>query len=63
MRKWIQSAVANMKKSGTIGAFTRQAKSRGMSPLEFARKVRNNPSAYDKTTIKRAIFALNANKR
>jgi len=63
MKQWIQSAVAGMKKNGTLGAFTRQAKSRGMSPLEFARKVKNNPSAYDKTTVRRAVFALNANKR
>ena len=63
MRQWIQKAVSNMKKNGTVGAFTKQAKARGMSPMEFARKVKNNPSAYDTTTVKRAMFALNARKK
>ena len=52
-----------MERKGTVGAFTKQAARAGMKPLEFARKVKANPSAYDTTTVRRAMFALNANKR
>jgi hypothetical protein len=34
-----------------------------MTPMEFARRVKANPSAYDTTTVRRAMFALNANSR
>lgn len=44
------------------GKFTKQAKSKGMSVQEFARKVLNNKNDYSSTTVKRANFARNASK-
>jgi len=60
---WIRRAVEAMERKGTKGAFTRQARARGLTPMEFARRVKANPSAYDITTVRRAMFALNANSR
>lgn len=62
-KKWIQPAVKKMKARGTIGSFTRQAKRVKMSPKAFARKVLANKSRYSPTTVKRAVFALNAGRR
>ena len=62
-KKWMQGARKEMEKKGTVGSFTAQAKKAGMSPLAFARKVLANPKRYSPTTVKRANFALNANKR
>lgn len=44
------------------GKLTAQAKRRGMSALQFARKVKANPKRYSAATRKRATFALNASK-
>jgi hypothetical protein len=60
---WVRRAAEAMERKGTKGAFTKQARARGMTPMEFARKVKANPSAYDTTTVRRAMFALNANSR
>jgi len=59
---WIQSVDKEMEKKGTKGAFTKQAKKKGMSVKEFAMEVKNNPSDYSETTRKRGQFALNMEK-
>lgn len=56
--KWIQEAVAKMKK----GAFTAQAGRRGKEPMEFATDVLANPGSYTETTRKRAQFLMNIQK-
>jgi hypothetical protein len=58
---WIQDAVGQMKKKGTIGAFTKQAKREGLTPIEFAKKVIKNPKGYTLKTRRRASFVKNVN--
>jgi hypothetical protein len=58
---WIQDAVSQMKSKGTIGAFTKQAKSHGMTTVEFAKEVINNPDKYRTRTLRRAVFMKNTN--
>jgi hypothetical protein len=58
---WIQDAVSQMKKKGTIGAFTKQAKREGATPIEFAKKVLKNPKGYTLKTRRRANFVKNVN--
>jgi hypothetical protein len=58
---WIQDAVSQMKKKGTIGAFTKQAKREGATPIEFAKKVLKNPKGYTLKTRRRANFVRNVN--
>jgi hypothetical protein len=58
---WIQDAVAKMKENGTEGAFTRQAKRHGKTPVEFAKEVLKNPKNYRTTTLRRANFVRNTN--
>jgi hypothetical protein len=58
---WIQDAVSQMQKKGTIGAFTKQAKREGLTPIEFAKKVLKNPKGYTLKTRRRANFVRNVN--
>ena len=58
---WLGEAVNRMKEKGTIGAFTKQAKRRGMSAQQFARYVLANRDKFNSKTIKRAVFANNIN--
>jgi hypothetical protein len=58
---WIQDAVNQMKKNGTIGAFTKQAKREGLTPINFAKKVLKNPKGYTLKTRRRATFVKNVN--
>jgi stress response protein SCP2 len=58
---WIQDAVAKMKENATEGAFTRQAKRHGKTPVEFAKEVLKNPKNYRTTTLRRANFVRNTN--
>tara|TARA_R110002020_G_scaffold86117_3_gene212329 strand:+ start:1233 stop:1463 length:231 start_codon:yes stop_codon:yes gene_type:complete len=58
---WLGEAVNRMKEKGTIGAFTKQAKRRGMSAQQFARFVLANRDKFNSKTIKRAVFANNVN--
>jgi hypothetical protein len=58
---WIQDAVSQMKKKGTIGAFTKQAKREGLTPIAFAKKVLKNPKGYTLKTRRRANFVRNVN--
>ena len=58
---WIQDAVSQMNKKGTIGAFTKQAKREGLTPIEFAKKVLKNPKGYALKTRRRANFVKNVN--
>ena len=58
---WIQDAVKQMKKKGTIGAFTKQAKREGLTPIAFAKKVLKNPKGYALKTRRRANFVKNVN--
>ena len=57
-KDWIQGVTAEMKKKGTVGAFTKQAKKQGMSVHEFATKVMGNPEDFSKRTRERANLAL-----
>lgn len=50
-KKWIQKL--DLKK----GAFTRQAKQRGMSVPEFTRYVLEHKEKFDTTTLRRALLA------
>jgi hypothetical protein len=58
---WIQDSINQMKKKGTIGAFTKQAKREGLTPIEFAKKVLKNPKGYTLKTRRRANFVKNVN--
>jgi len=58
---WLGEAVDRMKDKGTIGAFTKQAKRRGMSAQQFARYVLSHRDEFNSKTIKRAVFAHNVN--
>jgi hypothetical protein len=58
---WIQDAITQMKKKGTIGAFTKQAKREGLTPIEFAKKVLKTPKGYTLKTRRRANFVRNVN--
>jgi hypothetical protein len=57
--KWIQNAVKMMEKKGTVGAFTKQAKSKKESPVEYAEEVLEHPEKHIKRTRKRAQFVEN----
>jgi len=59
--KWIQKADKEMEKEGTVGAFTKQAKRVGMTPVAFAKKVLANSKDYTKRTRERAQFVKNTN--
>ncbi len=61
-KDWIQGVTAEMKKKGTVGAFTKQAKRHGMSVHEFATKVMSNPEDFSKRTRERANLALTFEK-
>ena len=58
---WIQEATKDMKKSGSVGAFTKQAKREGLTPIEFAKKVLSKPQGYTIKTRRRANFVKNTN--
>jgi hypothetical protein len=58
---WIQEATKDMKKSGSVGAFTKQAKKEGLTPIEFAKKVLAKPQGYTIKTRRRANFVKNTN--
>jgi hypothetical protein len=58
---WIQDAIAQMKKKGSVGAFTKQAKREGLTPIEFAKKVLAKPQGYTIKTRRRATFVKNVN--
>ena len=55
--KWMQEVSEGIEKKGTKGAFTRQAKARGMGTQQFARKVMSNKETYSPKTVKRANLA------
>ncbi len=50
-KNWIAGAIKHP------GAFTAQAKKRGMTVAQFANTVTSNPGKYDETTVKRANLA------
>ena len=58
---WLNEAVDKMKEKGTVGAFTKQAKRRGMTAQSFARYVLANKDQFNTKTIRRAVFAHNMN--
>ena len=58
---WIQDAVKQMSKKGSIGAFTTQAKREGLNPIDFAKKVLKTPKGYTLKTRRRAQFVKNVN--
>ena len=55
---WIQSVDKEMKRKGTVGAFTKEAQKAGMSVHDFATKVMKNPEDFSKRTRERANLAL-----
>jgi len=58
---WIQKATKQMEKKGTKGLFTERAEARGLTAVEFAKKVLANPNRYTKTIQKEAQFVKNTN--
>jgi len=60
---WIQEATEEMEKKGTKGLFTKKAKKRGLTTVEFAKKVLKNPSYYDEATRKEAQFMKNVDPK
>ena len=58
---WIQDAVKQMKKKGTLMSFTKQAKRENLTPIQFAKKVLKNPKGYTLKTRRRAQFVKNVN--
>ena len=63
-KRWIQKATKRMKQKGTVGSLTRAAKRAGYSSaLSYARHILANKSKYSSTMVKKAVFAVNANKR
>lgn len=61
-KKWIQGAVAKMKKKGTVGSFKKSAKKAGKSTKAFTKQVLKPGSKASKKMKKKAIFAQNVNK-
>lgn len=61
-KKWAQAATKKMKAKGTVGSLDRIAKRYGMTGLEFANKVMNNPAKYPTSVVRKANFARNINK-
>lgn len=58
---WIQDAVKQMSKKGSIGTFTKQSKREGLNPIDFAKKVLKTPKGYTLKTRRRAQFVKNVN--
>jgi hypothetical protein len=56
---WIQGVRDEMKRKGTEGAFTKQAKSAGMGVGAYADKVLAKGSGASTQTKRRAVFARN----
>ncbi len=50
-----------MDKKGTKGLFTERAEARGLTAVEFAKKVLANPNRYTQTIQKEAQFVKNTN--
>tara|TARA_R110000765_G_scaffold152298_3_gene255095 strand:+ start:2516 stop:2755 length:240 start_codon:yes stop_codon:yes gene_type:complete len=66
-KNWLKSANKSMKKKGTIGSFSREAKARGKSVPTYARqvikKLKGKPKTPNQTRLlRRAVFANNAQK-
>lgn len=62
--KWIQKATVRMKQKGTIGSLTRAAKRAGYSSaMSYARHILANKNKFSSVMVKKAQFAINANKR
>ena len=59
--KWIQSVVESP--SFKKGAFTAQAKKAGVSTMEFKDQVLSNPDKYSVTTVRRARFLENIQRK
>ena len=55
------AAQTEAEQKGTIGAFTKQAKREGLTPIAFAKKVLKNPKGYALKTRRRANFVRNVN--
>lgn len=51
MSNWIKGAIKHP------GAFTAQAKARGMTPVQLSAKVAAKPDQFDETTKRRAALA------
>lgn len=60
-KKWIQSVVSSP--DFERGAFTRQAASYNLTPIQFMEKVLANPDDYNLTTRRRAQFLKNIQRK
>jgi len=58
---WIQTADKQMEKKGTVGLFTRKAKTHGKTPVEYAKVVLANPKKHSLKTRRQAQFVKNTN--
>jgi len=64
---WLGKASKNMKKKGTVGAFTAKANRAGMGVQAYARKVIKKYKGKTKTkaqlkTLRQAVFARSSSK-
>ena len=57
--KWIQEAMKHVKH----GAFTREAKAAGSTPLPYAKQVLAHPKEHSLTTRRRAQFLMNIQRK
>ena len=58
---FIQEAVKEMEKEGTVGAFSAKAKKAGMTTVNYAKKVLTKPEDFSEKTRKQAQFMKNIN--
>jgi len=61
-KQWIQKATKQMDKKGTEGLFTKKAKLKGLTPVEYAKHVLSHPKKHTIKTREEAQFFKNANK-
>ena len=59
-KKWVSSVVRSLKRPG---AFSRKARSAGMSTQAYACKVLRSPSAHSLQTRRQAQFFVNISKK
>lgn len=61
--KWMQAARKRMQRKGTEGSLTKAAHGAGYkSALSYAHHIKANPDDYSGKMLKKANFAVNANK-
>jgi hypothetical protein len=61
-KNWIQKATQSMKQKGTLGSFSKMARSKDMSVKELSNAITKNPTKYASSTVKKANFAKTMQK-